>query len=160
MWKLALLGSVALSFALGCKGAPPPAVPHGGPEDAILEGARDALVAAGHECQLEDKGVLCDKGGLMFVVVTTDRPVRQLGIVVISKMKVPCDDALPLFNKVNREVDIMKLHCDDKGTFVALGTHPIPDAGLAKPDVARWTRGFLAMFVAAVKEYGLADAIR
>ncbi len=154
-----LLGSLALAFAVGCKNAPPPAVPSAASEDAILRGARDALVGAGHTCQLEEKGVLCDKDRLMFVVVTTDRPVRQLGIVILSKLKVPCESALPLLNKVNREVDAVKMHCDDEGRFIALGTHPIPDAGLTAPDVVRWTQGFLGIFVAAVKEYDLAATI-
>ncbi len=163
--RLLPLGSllVVASSAFACKPATPArsSVTDGDPS-TVLSSLEPALNRVGHKCVPKEKGLLCDsgvKGKLTFVVVVLDTPVRRLGVVVISQMKVPCAEALPRFNEVNRSVDIVSVTCNKDGGFGAVGYMPIPNAGLAAEDVTHFVDTWLQTFLGAVRTYSLLDVI-
>lgn len=160
--KLALLtAAFALTFA--CKpAAPARTAATDGDHESVLNALEPALAKGGHSCVRKETGLLCDanaKGKLMFVVVLLDQPVRRVGIVVISKMKVPCSEALPRFNELNRHVDIVTVTCTKEGGFGAIGAMPIPSAGLTGEDVAKFADTWLFTFMTAVNSYALLEVI-
>lgn len=161
LFSYALVGLSVLGL-VGCKPATPArsAVTDGG-HDAILASMETAMNHAGHVCSVKESGLLCDanvKGKLMFVLVVLDTPIRRVSIVVISKMKVPCQDALPRFNQLNRHVDTVTVSCD-KEAFGAVGSLPIPTNGLTADDITKFTDTWLFTFLTAANSYALLEVI-
>ena len=160
--KLLPLAFAAVSL-IACKPSGPAKAPvTEGSRDQILTAIEPAMRAAGHVCVQKESGLLCDanvKGKLMFVIVVLDTPIRRVGIVVISKMKAPCEDALPRFNELNRHVDTVTVTCTKEGGFGAVGSMPIPQNGLTAEDVSKFADTWLFTFLTAVNSYALLDVI-
>lgn len=162
--RLLPLGSllVAASSLLACKPATPARSVTDGDQATVIASLEAPLNRAGHRCVPKEKGLLCDagvKGKLTFVVVVLDTPIRRLGVVVISRTKVPCEEALPRFNEVNRSVDVVSVTCNKDGGFGAVGYMAIPNAGLAAEDVTHFVDTWLQTFLGAVRTYSLLDVI-
>jgi hypothetical protein len=160
--KLSLLALPALAL-IACKpGTPARSVVTEGSRDQVLTAIEPAMRAAGHVCTQKETGLLCDanvKGKLMFVLVVLDTPIRRVSIVVFSKMKGTCEDALPRFNEVNRHVDMVTVSCTKEGAFGAVGSLPIPQNGLTGEDVSKFTDTWMFTFLTAVNSYQLLDVI-
>jgi hypothetical protein len=153
---------VVASTVFACKPATPARSVTDGDQSTVIASLEPILNRAGHRCVPKEKGLLCDqgvKGKLTFVVVVMDIPIRRLGVVVISRMKVPCEDALPRFNESNRSIDVVTVTCNKDGGFGAVGSLPIPAAGLAAEDVTHFVDTWLVTFLGAVKNYALLEVI-
>lgn len=160
--RYSALAVLVASSAVACKPAAPARSVTDGDQSSVLAAIEPAMNKAGHSCVVKEKGLLCDagvKGKLTFVLVVLDAPVRRIGIVVISKMKMPCQEALAGFNEVNRHVDIVNATCGKDGDFGAVGYMPIPAAGLTGEDVSHFSDIWLQSFLGAVKQYNLLEAI-
>ncbi len=157
LWALLLAGCGSSSSS-----ASPPLVPAGATPTAVYGNLRDALVSAGHVCELKNKALVCDQsvdGRLTFVVIFDETPYRRVVVGVPSKMKVPCAQALKLFNKVNHDIDGLTLSCDEEGSFMAVGSLAVPDSGLTKADLNAFLKAWLGQLVSAIQGYALAEVI-
>lgn len=160
-WASLAALSVSLGFSLGCKTAPPktPSITDGD-RGVVLDNLEAAMHHAGHHCEGNAKSLLCDKGKVPFVLMTIDQPYRAVVVAFAAQMKVPCEDVQPRLNKVNNDIDVVKVFCNEKGTLLAMGMMPIPEAGLTAKDVNAFVDQWLRTFITVANGYALVEVMK
>lgn len=154
----AFFTGILLCGAAGCGGNTPPAATAAGTTSAAAGGGgllisgdetkthRQVIDALGpkHDCVDNPKGIACDakkENAFTFAVAFADSPRRAV-FVIPSKMKVPCEQAAPRFNALNRQFETVTLTCEGDG-FAAVGVLMIPEAGLSAKDISSYADGWL-----------------